>query len=194
MKLASAGLAVISMIRCAPMMLFIWSTSPDGTLVAPNDGIAQHIAVFIQHNKAVHLAGKANALDILPLLRRWWTNSTESPLWWRSTSQPGPALPSRSAAGTTGYSMVLEQIALPSASNRTVLVPEVPRSTPNKYCISYTSVVYFLEAQGLLINFNDRFDNIVFVVERTIKPFRRFIKVKLVGHSAGNINNPLKSL
>ena len=36
-----------------------------GSLVAPDDGTAQDLAVFIEHDKTVHLSGQADALDIL---------------------------------------------------------------------------------------------------------------------------------
>ena len=42
-------------------------TFPGRSLITPDNGTADHLIIFIQHNKAMHLSGNTKSLDILPV-------------------------------------------------------------------------------------------------------------------------------
>ena len=64
MKLGSAGLAASSMSRSQPIVCVEPVALGLGALVAPDERGAEDLAVGVEHDAAVHLAGEADGFDV----------------------------------------------------------------------------------------------------------------------------------
>ena len=98
--------------------------------VVPQDAGAQHLVVGVEQRRAMHVAGKADALDRGELAPDAAPSARRSPLRSRGSSRPGPAPTSRDADATRRASALAEPTIVWPASISSALTPDVPRSRP----------------------------------------------------------------